>query len=261
LRLDETRDRELVVSTFKQLDVKEFDADPKILTGIWIIGPPSHEDLEVIRELAQSLRPTGAIVVAAAAEDEWLEAMIKVSAFPLQTSTDGRKILDDNFIAAVVFVGLFRSPAEEDKRTRERGQVGPLVDACRAGKDCYVVLSPTDKVDWRRYLSRTAESRRAVDEAKNTKRMLYASIPGKDAYTHDFSSFFKAVRARDPKFPGSVEKRFCRPFGAPISFPSTQPSRAGLLSPAPLGRRRRNVPARRAGPGSCVAVGWCAGGF
>jgi hypothetical protein len=207
LRLTEgSKDVERVVRAFRDLSAQGVIGPETKQLALWIIGPPAHEDLEAVQELARSLRPGRARVVAAGAEDNRLEGVLKTSGFKGLNTSDGRKILDDKTIDAVVFIGLFRSSILTVKPSK-RTQVTPVVDTCRAGKDCFIVISTEDKVRWQKYLGKRApaESRQAMDEAAQAKRMLYASILVEGGYKEDFTSFFRAIRERNPKLRGAVE--------------------------------------------------------
>lgn len=205
VRFDDGTDVELVVAAFKELDAQGSIATDAIHLGLWILGPPSHHDLEVVRDLARTLRAANARVVVAGAEDDRLEAAMKRSGFRRVLTGDGKQMLKDP-IAAVVYIGLFRNSLLV-VRGSKRNQVTPIVDACEVGKDVFVVLSTEDRVVGRRYLGKSAPAatRGAMEAAQKWKRMLYASIPGTDDFKEDFTSFFRAIRERNPRLRGSVE--------------------------------------------------------
>ncbi len=207
LRLDDGKDRTLAVNALRGLEAGGATGSRTIHVALWVWGPPTHQDLDVLETLARELRAGGARVGTVGAEEGRLEKLMRESGLKAIQTADVDKLLSSKAIDVVVFIGQFRRPLKMRDSKDDQGQMEPVVAVCKAGKDCFIVLSTEDKVRWERYLGKHARaaSRRGIDEIRKAGRLLYASVPVPDGYKEDFSSFFKAIRDRNPKLRGSVE--------------------------------------------------------
>lgn len=190
-----------IASAFDKLLAVKGANNETIRIGLWFCGPLTDDDLQQAAILAEAMRKQSVVVAGVVADDDSLRTLaddaIKRAQSTIRTKQDGRTILEDASIDAIAFWGRLKTTAVTDWESdilSKGGSVKPDQLAaleyvaemtCQAGKDFYVVASPSDRFTW-------SPSNKLLDTVRKNGRVAWRGTKKEN----DFEGFFTSVRSR-----------------------------------------------------------------